>query len=493
LTLRRIRNTWIPFLLTVVSSFLVMGYHPGLEDDGIYLAAIKSGLNPALFPHPDAAFFRLQLQASLFDNLMVWLVRWSHLEVAWAELLVQIFSIALILWAALGIARRIFASAAAQWAGVTMLGAMLTLPVSGTALFIADQHLHPRNLATGLILMGILRILEEKPWQALPFLLCAFVLHPLMAAMGISLAAFAAWTQRQPHPAWMRSTGNSIAAAALPMGWLFDPPTESWKHALDTRSSLHLYRWEWYEWLGALAPLLLFWMLWRLARRKGETPLSRLALAVFSYGVFHQTLAMLLLGPDFLIRLIPLQPMRYLHLVYVFMALIGGGLIGQFLLQKRLWRWALYLLVFNGGMFAAQRAMFASTPHLELPGMAPGNDWLQAFDWIRRNTPVNAYFALDPKYLDLPGEDYHCFRALAERSQLADGVKDTAVVTQIPELASTWENQLRAQQGFRHFGLAEFEQLKAQYGVDWVLVRLAQSNGLDCAWHNDSLTVCKIP
>ena len=41
---------------------------------------------------------------------------------------------------------------------------------------------------------------------------------------------------------------------------------------------------------------------------------------------------------------------------------------------------------------------------------------------------------MDPNYLAAPGEDYHSFRALAERSQLADAIKDTAVVTKVPEL-----------------------------------------------------------
>ena len=52
------------------------------------------------------------------------------------------------------------------------------------------------------------------------------------------------------------------------------------------------------------------------------------------------------------------------------------------------------------------------------------NAWLQAFAWIRQNTPVDGLFALDPHYMTLPGEDYHGFRALAERSVLADYEKD---------------------------------------------------------------------
>ena len=87
-------------------------------------------------------------------------------------------------------------------------------------------------------------------------------------------------------------------------------------------------------------------------------------------------------------------------------------------------------------MLAAQRAEFSGSQHIEWPGRAPSNPWLQAFAWIRTNTPTDAYFALDPRYLEAPGEDYHSFRALAERSQMADAIKDTAVVTQVPELGS---------------------------------------------------------
>ena len=92
--------------------------------------------------------------------------------------------------------------------------------------------------------------------------------------------------------------------------------------------------------------------------------------------------------------------------------------------------------------------MFASSHHLELPGVRSSNPWLQAFAWIRKNTPTDAYFTMDPNYLAAPGEDYHSFRALAERSQLADAIKDTAVVTQVPELGPTWERQVAAQAGW---------------------------------------------
>jgi hypothetical protein len=95
--------------------------------------------------------------------------------------------------------------------------------------------------------------------------------------------------------------------------------------------------------------------------------------------------------------------------------------------------------------------------------------------------------------MEAPGEDYHSFRALAERSQLADAVKDAAVVTMVPVLGRVWERQVEAEEGWRNFKLADFERLKTQFGVDWVLVSYPEPEGLHCRWHNRLLAVCQIP
>ena len=468
-----------------------MGYHPGFEDDGVYLAAVKANLNPALYPY-NSAFFRLQMQATVFDGWMAHSVTRTGLPLAWAELLWQFATLLLILWACRRIAAQVFRELQAQWAAVAMVAAMFTLPVAGTALNIADQHLHPRNLATALVLVAVSRILEGRRWQAIPLLLLAFGFHPIMAALGISFCVFLTLALLEPAPFRLRAAQSSLAAAA-PLGWVFAPDNPSWREALASRTYYSIYRWTWYEWLGALAPLILFWLLWRIAQKRDEHRLARFALAVFAYGVFQQVVAMAMLAPDALVRLTPLQPMRYLQIVYLFMALIAGGLLGRFLLKTQAWRWAVYLSLLNGGMFIAQWELIDDGAHLELPWMATTNPWLQAFDWIRHNTPINAYFALDPRYLAAPGEGFHSFRALAERSQLSDGIKDAAVVMQVPSLAPLWHDQQVAQSGWPHFQLGDFERLKAQFGVDWVLVSYPQTPGLDCRWHNDALTACRIP
>ena len=482
----------LPVLLFSILGFLVMGYHPGLEDDGVYLTAVKGDLNPSLYPH-DAGFFQIEMQATFFDQSMAWFIRATHIPVSFAAIFWQFLSIVLILGACWSIARRLFDDQRAQWAGVAMVAAMFTLPVAGTALNLADQHLHPRNVVTALILLAISRVLAHQRWQAAALLTLAFLMHPIMAALGISFCLFTTLAMLEPVHVWLRSLRGEVAAAAAPLGWIFERPSDTWRDALRSRPYYFLSEWRWFEWLGALAPLALFWLLWRLALRRGETMLARFALAVFAYGIFQQSLAVVLAGTPSFERLIPLQPMRYLQLVYYFLALVGGCLIGKHLLRAQVWRWAAFLLAVNLGMFASQRALFASSQHLEWPGRAPANPWLQSFAWIRANTPPDAYFALDPNYLAAPGEDYHSFRALAERSQLADAIKDAAVVTQVPELGPVWERQVNAQAGWAHFQLADFERLKAGFGVDWVLVSYPAPAGLACRWHNDALAVCRIP
>ena len=469
----------------------VMGYHPGIEDDGVYLTAVKGDLNPVLYQH-DAQFFRVQLEATLFDKWVAGFIQFTHIPVDVTELLLQFASILLIIVGCWSIARVLFTEERARWAGVALTAAMMTLPVAGTALYLADQHLHPRNVSTAIILFAVSRILEKKMWQAVPLLMLSFVLHPIMASLGISFCCFLAISMLDPVHVWLRSLRDSLAST-VPLGWIFESPTPIWHKALQTRTYFFLYRWTWYEWLGALAPLALFCILWRIALKRGKTVLARFGLAIFAYGIFQFGVALIIQEIPSFIRLTPLQPMRFLHLIYFCMTLVGGCLIGKYFLKASAWRWALFLVVINAGMYASQRALYPGSLHLELPGRRSANPWLQSFAWIRNNTPADAYFAMDPRYLEAPGEDYHSFRALAERSQMADALKDTAVVTQVPDLGPDWDRQVTAQAGWKEFKIADFQRLKADFGVDWVLVSYPQTAGLDCPWHNDTLVVCRIP
>ena len=93
------------------------------------------------------------------------------------------------------------------------------------------------------------------------------------------------------------------------------------------------------------------------------------------------------------------------------------------------------------------------------------------------NTPTDAYFALDPNYLARQARTITASARWPSAASLADAIKDTAVVTQVPELGPVWERQVEAQRGWTHFQLADFERLKAEFGVNWVLVAYPAAGG----------------
>ncbi len=301
-----LKNLLFLFLLTILA-LCVMGYHPGLEADAFYLAAIKRNLNPALFPH-DADFFRLQFQATIFDKLIALSVRLTHLPVAWVELLWQIGAIFLLLDGCWRIGRRCFSQAPAQWAAVATVAVLLTLPVSGTAINLADQYLHPRTLATAIILAAIVAVIDGRLWFAGLLLAVAFSVHAIMAAFGISFCAFLWWTLRDSS-SW-RQSPTAVAVLLMPLGWLFEPTSAAWRQAAATRSFYQLTSWRWYEWLGVFAPLLLIYGLLRFLKRRREnvndrTVLRPLLTSLLFYGVFQTVVGLLIMLPPGLERLRP--------------------------------------------------------------------------------------------------------------------------------------------------------------------------------------------
>jgi hypothetical protein len=481
-------------------AFVVMGYHPGLEDDAFYLAAIKRNLNPALYPH-DADFFRLQFQATIFDKLIAGSVRQTHLPLAWVVLLWQFAAIFLLLHGCWRISRRCFAKPEAQWAATAMIAALLTLPVTGTGINLADQYLHPRTLATTAIVAAVVAVLDRRLWLAGILLAVAFLIHSLMTVFGISFCAFlygnlrALGQRRQP-------VIPAAAALTIPLSWMFEPASDAWRQAASTRSFYFLARWQWYEWLGVFAPLVLLFACRRFLRSRRSVPdstaLRPLVSALLYYGVFQTVVALAVMLPPSLERLRPFEPMRYLHLLYLLFFLIVGGFLGSYVLSRRFYRWLLLFLPLSAGMFYAQRRMLPASPHLELPLVATGNGWLQAFAWISRNTPVDAVFAVDPHYETLPEEDYHGFRALAERSVLADYEKDGGMACRVPRLAPRWLREVTALNGWRNFQPTDFQRLKHDFGVQWVVLSRADAqysvhpDDITCPYQNQEVTVCRL-
>jgi hypothetical protein len=480
-----LRNYFFLLLLTLAAVFL-HSYHPYVEDAEIYVPAIKKALDPSLYPH-DARLFTGQTRFSLFPVVTAKLVRFSHLPLDWVLLLLHTVSIYLLLLGAWRISRQCFPRESASWCGVILLACLLTLPVAGTALYIVDEYLTPRALATFAVLWALASWLEKKPARSVLWLAFSFVFHPLMAAFG--MCYLAVLFAQNVTDRWRRGTAfPAFAAFALPIA------SNAYHEAAGTRSYLFLTRWEWYEWLGAIGPLVLLGLFSRVARRKNLVVLARLSQALLIFGGLFFLAGLLISLAPRLFFLAEFQPLRGLHLVYILLILFGGGLLGQFVLQRNTKRW-LFLLLFlplAAGMFYTQQALFPATPHMEWPGAATKNPWVESFLWIRQNTPRDAWFALDPRYMELPGEDEHGFRAIAERSRMADWTKDPGAVTIAPKLAEEWWRQVQALRGWPSFQPADFRRLQRDFGVSWIVVGTSQRDGLICPYQNSELAVCRL-
>ena len=243
---------------------------------------------------------------------------------------------------------------------------------------------------------------------------------------------------------------------------------------------------------GRDGPVLLFWWLGGWARRRGMKNLELVSRAMVPFVAVAMVAAIGLgISPRFE-ALTRLQPLRCLALCYMVLVVVGGGLLGRYVLQGQAWRWVALFVPISLGMFFAQRQMFPASAHVEWPWAQPRNQWAQAFEWIRGNTPVDALFALDPRHMELPGEDENGFRARAERSMLADLVKDKGACSMFPPLSVKWAEQVGDQKNFKQFGKNDFERLRQKYGVSWVVLEQQPPAGWQCPYENSAVRVCRV-
>jgi hypothetical protein len=482
------RRPYLYLALLTVGAVLLHGYHPAIEDAEIYIPGIKKLLNPDLY-YFGSEFFLNHAQLTFFDELIAFSVRTSRLSFDLVILIWYAASIFLTLVACWRISAECFQEQEARWAAVTMVAALLTIPVAGTSLYIADQYLTSRSIVTLAILFAVWNTLKGRRLMWGFWSLIAVCVHPLMAVFGISYTLILWWMRQR-----QRSFGHAPYLMLPAIGFfdLLPTPSKAYEQAVSTRGYFFLLQWSWYEWLGALAPLLLLWLLGRFSANRSGNTVRVMSQALIVYGLSYLALAAILTVPHQLHAAARLQPMRSLHLLYIIMFLFGGGLLGQYILKRKFWRWAALFLPICAGMAFAQRQILPFSPHIEWPNARPSNDWVVAFEWIRENTPVDALFAVDPQYMNK--NDQHGFRAIAERSRLADAVKDSGAVTMFPELpaADHWLEQLQAESGWKDLQEHDFRRLQQTYGVSWVISERSLHLNFSCPYQNQTVRVCRI-
>ncbi|GGG66125.1 hypothetical protein GCM10011585_04960 [Edaphobacter dinghuensis] len=488
-----IRYPWLRLFLLACVTLLIQGYHLGVDDGEIYIPAIKKVANPKLYPF-GAEFFESHAHMSLFSPLVGETARLLHISAEFAVFCWYIGCTFLILIAGWQLAQIFFRTVRAQWGAVALLAALLPVPVAGTALVLSDNYLSARSFSAPFALLAIGFMLRGRLRMAFVWLVVTALFHPQMAVYCAAFLMLYWYFDRSSQNAEqpVRLLAMAAPSAGLLHSFSLQPAVGAYRDVLYSRTYFFAYGWHWYEWIGAVAPLLLLALFaWR-TPRAASVAMATTSRVLIVLGAFSTVVFLVFSSSHRFDNLTRVQPMRMFHLVYLLMFVMLGGVIGEYVLRAKPWRWIALFVPLALGMFTLDRSEYAYSPHIELPGLTAGNAWLEAFAWAREHTPVDAVFALDPEYMAIPGEDLHGFRALSDRSMLADAYKDSGAVTMFPRLLDDWQQQEQMLRGWRSFGPSDFERLAQISPVTWVVVERRQEGGLDCPYSNAAVAVCRL-
>jgi hypothetical protein len=505
---------WQMILLALTAcTLLIHGFHPMAEDGGVYVAGLEYILDPTLFPHY-TDFVREHLRFSVFSPLLAAFIHITHLSARTTLLLADLLTIWGTLAASREILRRCVQSDAAQLAGVSLLAAWWTLPVAGTSLLLMDPYVTARSFSMPLSLLSVAFALDDwrvttssRRW-ALLCVLCIFLaalFHPLMAGYGAAMVLLIRLS-RSNHR-WLLWSGAAAGAVILCAVLQVRAPSESSAvvEASLSRYYWFLSQWRWYELAGLAGPLLVLWAL--LCRCAADTrrPAETLLRAAIVFGCIAVLVSVLFAREDARTHVVArMQPLRAFVYLYAVMALLLGVALWQFVrgIRSRA-RTAsartalavpLFLAAMAIAMFGVQRSSFPASPHIELPGRtsANGNPWVQAFLWARSNTPRDALFALDAKYVNADGEDAQTFRAIALRSALPDYSKDGGEASITPALAPAWEQAARAQQNLSQLPDSVRDARLMPLGATWMVLGASAQTLHDCPYANGTVKICRL-
>jgi hypothetical protein len=242
-----------------------------------------------------------------------------------------------------------------------------------------------------------------------------------------------------------------------------------------------------------LAPLAILAWFWKANLRGTKSGFQRLSFALIPFGLLSIVAALILSSSSYLDMFARLQPLRSFHLITIVFVLLLGGVLGEYAAKGRTWVLAAVSLPLAAGMFYVARQTYTSSPQIELPSSTSSNGWVNALLWVRSNTPTDAVFAVDSRYFKDDGTDVHGFRAVSERSALADYFKDGGVVAMFPVLAPEWKQMSNSTYGLNHFTAEDFERLRQKYPmVSWTVVHGAAPVGLDCPYQERGYAVCRL-
>ena len=477
--------------------FFLHGYHPFADDAGIYVAGIRKLAHPALY-QTDAAFVLASTRLSAFPHLLAATVRFTRIPLEYVLLAAHLVSIFAFLLGCWTLARRIFASTAAQWSAVVLAGACFTLPVAGTAILVMDPYVTSRSFSTPLGLFSLSAAIDRRWTRTALFLLLATLMHPLMTLYAaVFVLLFILIDQGHTRAASGLSIFGVIASGGIYLATLHLPVSPAYSQAVLSRRYLFPWLWPGFEYLGLAIPVLLYALAFR--RLGPQTLAGKLCLTALMLGTSAGLSAFLFVhpsGPYFLMRL---QLLRSFHILYMLAIILLGGFMGELLLNrspgqaKAQYRWVAFALfaAVIGTMLFFQRDRYPFSANIEWPGASPRNPWQQTFLWIHANTPQNAVFAANPELVFLNGEDSQGFRATTDRSLLADD-KDGGLAILFPQLAEQWAVEHNAQSGLDRLSDSERVNRLRPLGATWILLSSNAVTSFPCPYRNAVSQVCRL-
>ena len=474
-------------------ALLIQGYHPYVDDAAIYLAGIEKVIHPSFFPL-HAEYVLPHLKHSLFSYALGWLVRVSHIPLGFALFASYLTSLWLMLFACWRLTCLLFSVPQARWGAILLIAATLTLPVAGTAIFVIDPYLTARSFSTPVTLLAIVYALERRMLVATLCLLGAFMLHPLMATYAVGYILILTLL-RGRRWRWLGTIAVGvmlIGLAASHAGTLLGG-SPSYRIAAMSRSYFFLGDWAWFEIFGLFPPLIA--ALIYLSRRNFHlrSNYSLISATSLYVGVLAVVFALCFTRNDNSFLLARLQVLRVFQIIYILFFLLLGSLLGERILRRRWWAWTGGFTAIAALMFTVQLSLYPALKHLEWPWGQSHNPWAQAFLWIRGNTPNDAYFALDPRYQELPKEDTLGFRAMAQRSALPDWNKDGGVAAIDPALAKRWWADVSETKNFSQWTDQQRVQNLTPYGVTWIVLPAGAATQFACPYSNSAVRVCQLP
>ena len=475
--------------LIAIAAVAIHGYHLGADDAAIYIPGIKKAADPTLFPS-GAEFFMSHAHLSLFANIVGGSARLTRAPMDLAIFAWHFACILLLLVACRRLLSLCFVTERARWAGIAVVAGALSVPVAGTALVIMDPYLTARSLSTPMTVFAVASCAAGQWKRALLWVLATALIHPQMAAYGAAFVAIYGAAKACESVSSAIPQAGPVFYAGAPLLLTFEAPSGPAREALLSRTYFFVFTWTWYEWVGVFAPLAILWWFSKRVRRNTTPAFIAICRALVPLALLATAAAVFLELSPRLENFARLQPMRALHIVYVVFFALFGAVLGEYALKDSVLRWALLFTCLAASMCAVQLAAYPESAHVEWPGTSARNPWISAFLWIRSNTPKNALFALDPRYMLSPGEDEHGFRAIAERSALADEVKDSGAASLFPSLADEWKSEVVAED--RDFAARDFRELAKDYHVNWVVTMRPLPAGLRCPYRNDEVLVCRV-